>query len=331
METIKNYLDAMFAQLPSTQSVLNAKEELWQMMEDKYAELISEGKTENEAVGTVIAEFGNLSELAEALGLEQEVKEQKEEEVRVPSKMLTVDDAKAYLKKAIEQNFKLALGIAIILFSFVPPIVLDTLLPDYMDGVEFISFSACLAVGILFIVFSRIEMKPWAFLRKEKCVLSMDATKYVHAELGGYLNTFRTQKTAGILFCVLFFIPCIIIDEFVKVKELADLAGAVFFIFIGVGVFLIVNAVQSKKAYTDLLKLNGEGTVGANYRPEDFKVEYVSTAAEAVLSVYWITVTCLYLMISFVTNGWLYTGLIWPVAAVVKFILDRAWIKRAED
>ena len=41
-----------------------AKQELWGMMEDKYNELISEGLSENEAVGTVISEFGNLDELS---------------------------------------------------------------------------------------------------------------------------------------------------------------------------------------------------------------------------------------------------------------------------
>ena len=71
METIKNYLENMFMHLPNTVEVRKAKDELSQMMEDKYAELIAEGKTENEAVGTVIAEFGNLRELAEALGIEE--------------------------------------------------------------------------------------------------------------------------------------------------------------------------------------------------------------------------------------------------------------------
>ena len=42
-----------------------AKDELWQMMEDKYTDLISEGMSENEAVGTVIAEFGNLDDFAD--------------------------------------------------------------------------------------------------------------------------------------------------------------------------------------------------------------------------------------------------------------------------
>ena len=40
------------------------------MMEDKYTELMEEGVTENEAIGTVISEFGNLDELAQTLGIE---------------------------------------------------------------------------------------------------------------------------------------------------------------------------------------------------------------------------------------------------------------------
>lgn len=59
MDAIKNYLETMFLNLPNTPEVQKAKYELGQMMEDKYRELIADGKTENEAIGTVIAEFGN--------------------------------------------------------------------------------------------------------------------------------------------------------------------------------------------------------------------------------------------------------------------------------
>ena len=69
METIRNYLESMFSQLPNTPEVLKAKYELGQMMEDKYSELIADGKSENEVIGTIIAEFGNLDELAESLGI----------------------------------------------------------------------------------------------------------------------------------------------------------------------------------------------------------------------------------------------------------------------
>ncbi|HHZ01201.1 MAG TPA: hypothetical protein GYA03_08905, partial [Tissierellia bacterium] len=73
MNTIKNYLDNMFLGLPETEDVKRAKKELLAMMEDKYNELKNSGKTENEAIGIVISEFGNLDELADALGIRQVV------------------------------------------------------------------------------------------------------------------------------------------------------------------------------------------------------------------------------------------------------------------
>ena len=69
METIRNYLESMFRAMPNTPEVRRAMDELLLMMEVKYTELLSEGLTENAAVGTVISEFGNLDELSETLGI----------------------------------------------------------------------------------------------------------------------------------------------------------------------------------------------------------------------------------------------------------------------
>ncbi len=93
METIRNYLETMFLKLPNTPEVYKAKNELWQMMEDKYTELKEEGKSENEAVGIVISEFGNLDELANDLGISRFVENQP-----IPQgKTLSLDQAKSYL------------------------------------------------------------------------------------------------------------------------------------------------------------------------------------------------------------------------------------------
>ncbi len=77
MNVINEYLDNMFKTFPDTPEVRRARIELAQMMEDKYTELIDEGKTENEAVGIVISEFGNLSELSDILGLDGIIDEDK--------------------------------------------------------------------------------------------------------------------------------------------------------------------------------------------------------------------------------------------------------------
>lgn len=72
MEVIRNYIETMFLKLPDTPEVNRAKSELLQMMEDKYTQLLADGVSENEAVGTVISEFGNIDELKKDLGLETE-------------------------------------------------------------------------------------------------------------------------------------------------------------------------------------------------------------------------------------------------------------------
>ena len=91
METIKSYLETMFANMPDTPEVIRAKFELFGMMEDKYNELISEGKSENEAVGTVISEFGNLDELADTLGLNANTHDDSSKTDTPDKRILTLD------------------------------------------------------------------------------------------------------------------------------------------------------------------------------------------------------------------------------------------------
>ncbi|AWE41494.1 permease prefix domain 1-containing protein [Actinobaculum sp. 313] len=69
MDTISTFLDAMFAPYPETPRLLEAKRELRAMMEDAYADAMASGKSHNEAVGSVITDFGNLEELAPVLGI----------------------------------------------------------------------------------------------------------------------------------------------------------------------------------------------------------------------------------------------------------------------
>ncbi|HIV91692.1 MAG TPA: hypothetical protein H9744_08455 [Candidatus Eisenbergiella stercoravium] len=70
METIRTYLENMFARLPQTPQIIRLENDMLRTMEDKYEELKSEGKSENEAVGIVISEFGNIDELLAELDLQ---------------------------------------------------------------------------------------------------------------------------------------------------------------------------------------------------------------------------------------------------------------------
>lgn len=67
------YLDTMFSAYPQTPRLLEGKQELQGMMEDAYNSFIADGLSENEAVGRVITEFGNLDELAPVLGIASDI------------------------------------------------------------------------------------------------------------------------------------------------------------------------------------------------------------------------------------------------------------------
>ncbi|MDD3921306.1 MAG: permease prefix domain 1-containing protein [Eubacteriales bacterium] len=74
METLKNYIETMFTTLPNTEQARKLKEEMLANMEERYQDLMAEGKTEAEAVGIIISSFGTVEELRATLAGEKKKK-----------------------------------------------------------------------------------------------------------------------------------------------------------------------------------------------------------------------------------------------------------------
>ena len=113
METIRNYLETMFLNLPGTPEVMRAKMELGQMMEDKYNELIAEGKMDNEATGIVISEFGNLEELAEELGILDYMKKGNFEK----RETVTMETVRSFIAEKTRSSVRMAIGVLFCILS----------------------------------------------------------------------------------------------------------------------------------------------------------------------------------------------------------------------
>jgi len=70
MDQIKSYIDAVFAGMPNTKVVAEMKQDILESMQERYKELLSQGNNENEALGIVISQFGNIDEIKKELGME---------------------------------------------------------------------------------------------------------------------------------------------------------------------------------------------------------------------------------------------------------------------
>ena len=277
MQAIRNYLETMFMNLPNTPEVLRAKEELWQMMEDKYTELKNEGKSENEAVGTVISEFGNLDELAEELGIHQFM-ELPEVVAEQPRRTITMEDTKQFLHDKARQAFQMAFGVLLCIVSPVGIIISEAVHINELIGV--LALFLCIAVAVGMFVFSGISIKKWDFLKQEPCSLDFETTNYVHEKKDYNRGIFALFLVIGIGLCILSVIPVIILGEInlhLQAVDLESMGAAFLLLFVAIGVFLIVYGSMIYGSFDELLKVNDVRTVGGNYVPEQ-KEQYMTPA-----------------------------------------------------
>ena len=342
METIRQYLETMFARLPDTPEVRRAKEELLQMMEDKYNELLAEGRSDNEAVGTVIAEFGNLDEVAEELGIRGVMNGGKDSGRTAgdAARQVTAEEAEQYLRDNKRNAFRIALGVFLCICSVIGPVMTEAVVSmkevPGRDAFGVLTMMGMIALAVFLFVFSGLIMKKWLFIQKEPFHLDFPTKQRVTADRERFRVPHALFMTIGIVLCVICFVPAAVLDEvdygLDNVLDL-DAVGAVFlFIFVGVGVFLIIYGNMVNHGFEKLLAKTANGRRASARKagyPE--KEKYISPGAEAVMSVYWYSVTCIYLIWSFLTFDWHYTWIVWPVAGIMYAGLSKVLIVEEEE
>ena len=314
METIKSYLEAMFASMPNTPEVKKAKAELLQMMEDKYNELIEEGVSENTAVGTVISEFGNLDELAEDLGLTKELQETHEREESMPRHFLRMEEVEDYLNLMKGNGLLIGIGVFLCITSVTWPSLFEFLLRGKLgDGLGVTGMFISIAIAVALFVFAGIRGKDWDFLDKELCQIDMSTADMVKSKKRAFKVPHAVIIAVAIMLFILW-IPTVAID--------VEIVSNCLFYFVGVGVCMIVYASTVMGSYDKVLKLNDSKTISGSYGKDKGDIVYINKFAEGIMEVFWPTMTCLYLIISFITMDWHITWIIWPVAGIVHRLLE---------
>jgi len=296
------------------------------MMEDKYNELVADGKSDNEAVGTVISEFGNLDEISEELGIHNIVINKED----MSRRNVTMEEAKLYLHEHIAYAYKIALGVFLCITS--PVGVIFNSAFNISDALGTIFLMCAIAAAVFLFVYSSITMHRWDFLKDELCSIDFLTTNYVNSQKEKYIPTYALTTTIGIVLCVICFVPVIIFDEtgisFHGI-DMEFLGVIALFLLVATGVFMIVLSQSINSSYNNLLKLNSSSTVSGNYVPSQHpETKYITSAAATVMSVFWPTITCFYLIWSFLSFDWWCTWIIWPIAAIIHTILNTAFKKQ---
>lgn len=308
MNTIRNYLDNMFLGLPQTDDVKRAKEELLGMMEDKYQELKNSGKTENEAVGIVISEFGNLDELADALGI-KEVLEQKTE-----YPIVSYETAREYIEESIFIAPKTALGV---LLCMMCPVTLLTLLGLQESGFISIRENTAVAIGLLalftfvalgvsyFIRFTS-KLEKYEELQKNPFTLDYNTEQMVLNIQRQEESVYRAAVNISVICYILSALPIIMIALLTENEGLPILAVVLTLTIVAFATYNIISKSSAIEACKVLLQV------------EDYSIDTKENKGyNVVAQVYWPLVVALYLGYSFITGKWYISWIIWPIAGVI--------------
>ena len=327
METIRNYLEKMFATLPATPEVHKAKQELLSMMEDKYTELTCEGKPENEAVSIVISEFGNLDELAETLGISGIVVEQQEtvQDVR----QVTMEEAKKFMEAYSMKTMMIGLGVFCFIMAPMGPVFADAF--HGRSGIGASLFLTLVAVGVAMVVLGNSYIRNYKYLRRGTCMLDYQTTGYVQEQIKDNQSTKTLLRVIGISLCVMCMVPMILLNELgsglagvFSMTNIDDVGVICMFLFVAIGVWLIIFSNGKTRAGKLLLHVNPKGTMSETYVVKEEPLYKDRPGLSAVMGEYWFTVTCLYLALSFLTFQWWITWIIWPLAAIVHAIINHS-------
>jgi len=302
MDTIRTYLDNAFAAFPKTEKVQALKHEMLASMEEKYQALKADGKNDNEAIGSVIANFGSINEIAAELGI---TSDSADEESGI---YLSGEEAFAYLERSRRSGVRIGLGVWLILAGVCAHILMQNfagvLLGDVSGVVGmFVLFAAVAAAVSIFIV-NGVRMERYEQYDYRNIRLDMKT----HAELERLRTMYTPRFTAKI--CAGIATIILAAGAFIFSASLghANLTVAFLVFVVGFAVFLLITAGTTRTAI-DVLFNQGDYENKTGGKKADRIIETVA-------GIYWPVATAVFLVWGF-AGGWGISWVVWPVAGIL--------------
>jgi hypothetical protein len=319
METIKNYLDNMFAGLPKTARITELKNNILSNMEDKYNELKNQGKSENEAIGIVISEFGNIDELMNELGI------QKETEIN-SQPLVTAEEVDEYLNAKKKMGLMVGFGVFLCILGPAMLILLHTLFENgiitsnltgdaaEIPGVIILLVLVTIAVGIF--IFSGMKFERYKYIEEGvQLPLSTEADLKIRYER--FRPTFSLMLITGVCLIILSPIAIFVANT---MGETSSVYGVVILLLIvATSVFMFINMGMVKESYERLLNV---GDYNIKYRTKSEKEDKV---IGAVASIVWPLAVAIFLFCGFVYNLWHIAWVVFPITGILFGMFSAAY------
>lgn len=357
METIRTYLENMFARLPQTPQIIRLENDMLRTMEDKYEELKSEGKSENEAVGIVISEFGNIDELLAELDLQAPEGSIGSQEGRESARSgqdgsrfssdesegsgsrgtgsqaiyLDQEQADQIIRDKIRISRIMAFGISLFLLGPAFLFLVRGLLlsggllqnPGTRTGgllLMILPLAVCLILGLILTIYAGSLSVQYRPLKEAPLIIAPSLRDHICRQREEFAPQYAVMLAIGILLAL--FSPLSFVLVPLSTDRTADAFSQYQYELYTSSFFLLLFLAIALYLF---LTAHAQKKVYALLLKEEDRIEKAGSRLReegilrGILSSYWPLVFCVYFLISFYLGIWAISWLIyWPIAPAVQ-------------
>lgn len=246
------------------------------------------------------------------------------DEVIEEGKTVSLEEANSFLEATSQFASKLSFAISLFILSPVTFIILGGLsetgiapmTENMATGFGTAVLLLLVAVGVVIIVMSGIAYGKYDYLEKEKIILQYGVAGIVNKKKAEFAETFRRNIALGVGIIIVGIIPLMIAAGFSASEFVEVVCTGVLLAAVSLGVHQIVWAGVIQGSFQKLLQ------------EEDYSEENkeLKKKTGSFAGIYWCLVTAIYLGISFTTNLWYKSWIIWPVTGVLFAAINGIYI-----
>lgn len=161
-----------------------------------------------------------------------------------------------------------------------------------------------IAVGLF--IKSHLLTQDSEYLESETFELAYGVESVVLKRKEDYKERYSTNLIFGVMIIIMAIIPVFVSELIFSELELTYITVPILLIIVSIGVNLVVKASIIQSGFDKILQ---EKEYSLQSKKENKLIEKIA-------AIYWPAIVAIYLYISFTSNGWERTWIIWPVAGV---------------
>lgn len=242
----------------------------------------------------------------------------------IPKRYVTRQEATEFFEARKKASPRMAFGVWLCIVSPVLMMILLGFAEQNKYGITE-NLAAAVGLGTLFVlvtiavslfIINGMSLSKYEYIEKEEVIIDNELSNDIKKESDEFMPVFTKNVAIGVILCIISVIPLVTLSIIMENEAEADMVA-----LLSVGLLLIVVAFGVYRfVKVGILK----GSFDQILQREDYTIEKKAAKKqlETISAVYWLTATAIYLAISFTTNRWDISWIIWPVAGVTFGIVS---------